>query len=76
MQVSKTLKDELIVLSGCIGRAPKTGLDKIDAGYSPVFGCLSQWDVIVYAQVALKPDNGVLHGLMLAQLDGSWWARS
>ena len=62
VQVAQRLAHKAQVLGRHVGLLPQARLDHIQAQHRPAPRCLEQGRVVVHAQIALEPDEGVGHG--------------
>ena len=62
VEIEQALAEELVVLAGGIGFGPERGLDHVEAQHRTPGRGLAQGGVVMDAEIALEPDDGVAHG--------------
>ena len=62
VEIAQALAEELVVLAGGIRFGPERGFDHVEAQHRTPGRGLAQGGVVMDAEIALEPDDGVAHG--------------
>ena len=63
-QVVQAFLHKVVVLQGGVGLGPQAGLNHVQTQHRALGGSVVQRGVVVHAQVAFEPDDGVAHALL------------